>query len=480
MLGKAAGLIFRRSTIVTLTCLSFACGVVAARVVSVQQWYEALWVFPLLLLRDRHRFIALVGLLVGLLLLGCWRGTVYMHQLSTYQTLQGQKVTLEATAIGDSVYGKQSQLSFEVGHVRTLHGPLLIGTTQVSGFGEPMIYGGDTVRLEGKIFMARGNDVARMSFAKIKVISHKGSPIDTFRRRFAAGLQSAVPEPHASFAMGLLVGQRNTLPSNVALQLQMVGLTHIIAVSGYNLTIIVRVAKRLFEKRSKYQYLMVSVALILCFLALAGLSPSIVRAAVVCGLSLATWWYGREMSAVALLSLSAAITIAANPLYAWNNVSWTLSFLAFFGVLVVSPIVTKRLYGSREPPLVMAIILESLSAEVMTIPYILLIFGQVSLVSTVANVLVAAWIPLAMLLSALAGLAGMFVPAIAGWLAWPATMLLTYMLDITTVLSKIPHAFVEHLAFSLWMLLLSYMTLTAVCMVAWHKRHQNDTITDRT
>jgi hypothetical protein len=80
----------------------------------------------------------------------------------------------------------------------------------------------------------------------------------------------------------------------------------------------------------------------------------------------------------------------------------------------------------------------------MTIPLVLYIFGQVSLVSLLANMLVVALIPLAMLLSLVAGLAGMLVGALSGWLAWPAMVLLTYMLDIVTVLSRLPHIFLQN------------------------------------
>src|SRR5690606_37841161 len=99
--------------------------------------------------------------------------------------------------------------------------------------------------------------------------------------------------------------------------------------------------------------------------------------------------------------------------------------------------------------LVATVALESLCAELMTLPYVLHIFGQMSFIGLLANVLVVALVPLAMLLCLIAGLAGMLLPAIAGWLAWPARLLLTYMLDIADLLSHIPHIFVQGLTFSL-------------------------------
>ncbi len=169
---------------------------------------------------------------------------------------------------------------------------------------------------------------------------------------------------------------------------------------------------------------------------------------------------------------------AANPLYAWNNVSWTLSFLAFIGVIVVSPIVVSRLYRHRQPKLVESIIIESLCAELLTAPYILLIFGQISLISVVANVFVAAWIPLAMILCMVAGVAGVMAPAIVGWLAWPATVLLTYMLDVARILSRMPHAFMQNIMLSGWCAAMCYTCLGMVSFTIWYKARKNATLTD--
>lgn len=115
--------------------------------------------------------------------------------------------------------------------------------------------------------------------------------------------------------------------------------------------------------------------------------------------------------------------------------------LAFFGILVIAPKVLALLYKKREAPILSQIAVETLSAELMTIPLILFIFGQVSFVGLLANVLVATLIPIAMLLTFIAGVAGMLVPLLAGWFAWPAKILLTYMLDTATILSEIPNVF---------------------------------------
>jgi competence protein ComEC len=456
-----------------LGCAGFLVGlVVARRHVPVSGWM----VLPVLLLaavliKRRTISVAMVFGLAGLLL-GVWRGDVYLHRLQPYHTLALQKVEFDATANVDAIYGKNSQLSFVVRDV-TFTYPQRVqvpGTIKIGGFGETMVYRGDHVHISGELFPTRGASQATVGYAELHVISHAQSPLDTLRRKFVAGIQSALPEPLASFGLGLLVGQRNTLPDVVTQAILMVGLTHIIAVSGYNLTILLEASRRVFGNRSKLLSTAAALVMIFGFLLIAGTSASIVRAAVISILGLAAWYYGRSVRPLLLILLAAAGTTYANPVYLWADISWYLSFLAFFGIMVLGPLVTAKLYGEKEPPMLLAIVIESLCAEVMTLPIILYIFGQMSLVSLLANMLVVALIPLGMLLSLIAGLAGMLIGNVAGWFAWPARILLTYMLDVVNLLSRIPHVFQQNRYLSAVDMTLCYATVIGVVTMAYYLR----------
>jgi competence protein ComEC len=275
----------------------------------------------------------------------------------------------------------------------------------------------------------------------------------------------------ASFGLGLLIGQRSTLPDDVGTQLAAVGLTHLIAVSGYNLTIIIDAVRRLTARFSKYQSTVIALALVGLFLLTTGMSASIVRASIVSGLGIWAWYYGRAIKPVLLISFAAALTAGWSPLYLWGDIGWYLSFLAFFGVLVIAPLVTKRIYAAREPRFLQAIFIETTCAQIMTLPLILYIFQQVSFISLIANVLVIPLVPIAMLVSLMAGLAGMWVPAVAGWFAWPAQMILTYMLDISAMLSRVPHAVAKY-ALSLTALVFLYGVIIVMLLVMWRKIRQ--------
>ncbi len=424
--------------------------------------------FGVSLLR-RRTILTTVAVVVFGLLLGAWRGGVYLHQLQPYRTLAMQKVDFTATADIDAVYGKNSQLVFAVHDVQFTYpkNVRVPGTIKVSGFGETMVYRGDRLEVSGKLYPTRGASQATVSFAKLKKTGSTSSVIDTVRRKFTAGMQSALPEPLASFGLGLLVGQRNTLPADLTQALLMVGLTHIIAVSGYNLTILLQASRRLIGDTSKVFSTVMALLLIFSFLLVAGASASIVRAAVISILGLSAWYYGRTVRPLMLILLAAAGTAYADPIYLWADISWYLSFLAFFGILIIGPLITRKLYGGKEPPLIPQILIESVCAEAMTLPLILYIFGQMSLVSLLSNMLIVALIPLAMLLSLIAGLAGMLAGNVAGWLAWPAQVLLTYMIDVVNMLSRVPHVFQQNRYLSAVDMALCYTGVVAVIGLAY-------------
>lgn len=443
-------------------CLSLFAGILVARVWLLE---DARWLWlvvcALPVVLRRHHLSALVLLSVLGFGLGWWRASgVRLQQLSVGD-LYKHKVVVVGTVDDDAVYGQHYQLEFTLSHVSVVlpRSSPFTGSLTVSGFGETAIYRGDTIQVSGTLSPTLGNNVGAIRYADLHVLARDHSWLNAVRRAFVAGMQSALPEPLAPFAMGLLIGQRSTLPSDISEQLKRVGLTHVIAVSGYNLTIIIVACRRLLSKTSKYQIMAACATLTIVFLLLTGLSPPIIRASVICWLSLWSWYYGRRIKPLVLLLVSGAITVVASPAYLWGNVSWYLSFLSFFGVVVLGPLVTKRIFGEREPKLLAAILLETICATVLVLPYALWVFGQASIISLVANVLVVPLIPLAMLLALIAGLGGMLTAAVAGWFAWPAVLVLTYMLDISAMLSHVPHSFVENVGFSWRAMAVCYATI---------------------
>ena len=104
-------------------------------------------------------------------------------------------------------------------------------------------------------------------------------------------------------------------------------------------------------------------------------------------------------------------------------------------MLVLAPLIAKRLFND-EPKMLPMIVIETLSSQLLTLPIILAIFGRFSPVSFITNILVVPIVPFAMLASAIAAVVGVLAIPYLAMLAWPAILLLTYILDISLLFSK--------------------------------------------
>ncbi len=422
----------------------------------------------------------LISVMVIGSLLGIARGENFKSRILKYDRYKYHTVKIIGVSDSNAIYSDHSQIAFDIGNVGLVEPELvqLPGKISVKGFGVPMIYRGDRVEVTGRLGKGFGSKQANMTFSQVSLIEHSQSIIESSRRRFESGLSTALPEPIASFGLGLLIGQRTTIPKYVSTQLSVVGLTHVVAVSGYNLTIIIYAARLFLKRRSKYQSTILSLVLIQAFLLFAGLSASIVRAAIVGVLGLWAWYYGRTFNPIVLIMLAATITSYAYPIYVWHDVGWYLSFLAFFGILVIAPLLHKKFYRDKKPKILILVLFETLAAQIMTFPIIMYSFGKFSMVAVLANLLIVPLVPLAMLFCLVAGLAGMFIAPISGWLALPGRILLTYMLDIVSAMSRFPKASVaQYLALSQMVLIYFFIFLSV--FILWHKlRAKSDIITD--
>lgn len=463
----------RRTTLIAVGCASFLLGLGAVQLGGVL--YGAIWpllALCLLPLCLKKKAIIAVPVVTAIGLIGgMWRGGLTLVALSQYQPYFEQKVSLQGVVVEDPTYDDRGQLDFRLQSV-TIDGQNMAGQVRVKTLAAIDVKRGDAVQAQGKLVDGFGNYQAAIYYAAAQTITKNQNFIDTLRREFAASVLTAMPEPQASLGLGFLVGLKSGLPGNLSEQLKILGLTHIVVASGYNLTILVRLARRIFEKRSKYQTAAVSVGLMAGFVAVTGFSPSMSRAALVTGLAVWAWYYGRHIHPVVLLLVAAGITAAINPLYAWSDLGWWLSFLAFAGVLVLAPLLQRRLFGDTRPKFIGQIVLETICAQLLTLPLILFVFGDFSVLALLANVLIVPLVPLAMLLTFAGGVVGLVAPVLAAVVSLPAVWLLGFMTEVVRLLAQISWASVP---FTIaWPVMLGcYSALIAVAIVLWRKTKLN-------
>ena len=432
----------QRSQLVLAGLVSVLAGVYLAKYGHSTNLALILSGFACLPLVARMKATALIPAVIIGLNLGLWRGHGVWNSLNRYQLFQGKEVTIVAKVVSDAAYADRGQLEFIVGDIYKSDGLHLPGSIRVRAYNIPSVRRADIVKVSGKLREGFGSRQGFISYAEIEVVSRSGSWLEKSRTEYFAGVYSALPEPEASLGLGFLVGTRSLLPDSLTTALMVTGLTHIVAVSGYNLTILVRLTRRLFASRSLYLATVASLALITGFVLVTGSSPSIVRATVVSVLAILAWYFGRTIKPSVLLMSAAAITAMMNPLYLWTDLGWYLSFAAFAGILLLAPLLSRRIFKSK-PKILGQIILETSCAQLVTLPIIVFTFSQVSIISLLANVIVLPLIPLAMLTTFVAGLAGIFMPTLAGWVAWPAKVILTFIVDMIEILAQLPWALKE-------------------------------------
>ena len=415
----------------------------------------------------RRLVIAIPAVCLAFILLGVWRASEVQIGLGQYQSIIGQKLEINGNIKEDPSYDDEGRLDFRVQQVRVA-GRELPGEVRVKTFAPVQPRRGDVVQVYGKLQSGFGNYQAAIYFAEVRVQPQPAHLIDEVRRRFAASVLSYIPEPSASLGLGFVIGLKSQLPAELEDQLKVVGLTHIVVASGYNLTILVRLGRRIFAKRSKYQALVFSGALIAAFLVVTGFSPSMSRAGLVGGISLVVWYFGLTLHPLVLLNGDAAINAGVYPPYLWGDLGWWLSFMAFAGVMLLAPVMQRRLFGEREPKLIGQVLLETTCAQIATLPLILCMFGNLSVLALLANLIVVPLIPLAMALTFLAGITGLVVPWLAGYAAIPASVLLGYIVEIVKLLASFPWATTEFFIGSPVMLGL-YAAIAIVWIILWRR-----------
>ncbi len=384
------------------------------------------------------RRIMLVAALVGGCCLGLARGSYGQQDQAIYHEFYNKHVIVTGV-VADDIETTSSGIS----HVRLrniqLDSHTLPGTVFASVAHATSAKRSDMLTIDGEFDVGFGNFPAALTGDVTKITREAGGdiPLDV-RDGFAERTRHVIKEPESSLGIGYLLGQKSTLPADLQTALKVTALTHIVVASGYNLTILVRLGRRMFAKVSKYLTVLFGGTLIVGFIAMTGLSPSMTRAGLISALGLWAWYVGRKFHPATLLAVAAAVTALVNPSYVWGDLGWLLSFAAFAGVMIVAPIVSAYFFEG-DVPFVGQILIETLAAQLATLPIMIMAFGQFSIIGLAANLLILPLVPLAMLLVALAGVASL-APLIAPFVAWPAQQLLSFQVAVITWCADIPWA----------------------------------------
>lgn len=266
----------------------------------------------------------------------------------------------------------------------------------------------------------------------------------TFSNKFEAALNSVIVEPQASLAAGILLGVKRNIPDSLMNDLNATGLTHIIALSGYNVTILVEIFAVVFiASLGRRRVFIYGSALILFFILMTGASASVVRAGIFSFMILFGEQLGRQADQTNLMLLAAVLMVAFNPYILRYDTGFQLSFLAFAGLIYISPQIKKIFERSKLKKMSEGIkspLVETLGAQLAVFPLIWYQFGRLSLIAPLSNLLVLPVIPISMLLVFVTGIGAVLnlqLGLLCSFLLWPV---LEYVIKIVELLAKMPWA----------------------------------------
>lgn len=289
----------------------------------------------------------------------------------------------------------------------------------------------------------------------------------------AERIENRLSEREAKLGMSYLLGMKAGLDKELSEDLKTVGLTHIVVASGAHLSILVEIARKIFGKISRFSGLLFSILFILFFMCMVGWTPSILRAGIMAILSLCAWYVGRKVAAWRMILMVMAFTLVLNPMFL-SNLGWLLSFASYGGIMMLGPAITKFFYGTKKPGFLASVVLTTIAATLMTLPITLYYFGQVSIISLIANLVILPTLPYAMGFTFFAGVfAG--VPGIEMMFSFLAEKILSFHIATVGFFGSMEQFLIKIEPYNPWVFLLYLVILFPFLWTIW-KKHKYDII----
>ncbi|MEA1959123.1 MAG: DNA internalization-related competence protein ComEC/Rec2 [Chloroflexota bacterium] len=349
--------------------------------------------------------------------------------------------------------------SLEYGDLLSITGDLELPADDLDGF-------------DYRAFLKRQGIYTTMYYPHVELVSKGQGPqpwqaLYSFRHRLGEALSQSLPEPQGSMARAIILGLRHDIPPSLYEDFQRSGTAHLLAISGLHMSIIagiiLSVCVRLFG-RHRPTYFIVTLGILWIYAILAGMSPSVMRAAMMISLYLLGAHLGRQRSGLPAVTFAAAVMVAIDPKILWE-IGFQLSFGAVLGLILLAPAFQELLSRTRAPRLLADSFAYSLGAIVATLPLVAYYFGYVSLVSLLATFLATLALPAIIVVTVIVAFIGLFSPPAARIIGWIDWLLLKYTISVVQGFAAVPYASIELSKVKPWLVWLYYALLAAAMWV---------------
>ncbi len=293
------------------------------------------------------------------------------------------------------------------------------------------------------------------------VANNQGSSIKKYlyeiRNSFLKKIITNIPFPESGLLAGIVLGHKTLISQNLAKDFQIAGLSHVMVLSGYNITIIVTFVTTLFAYlgcgyRLRRWGAIISIPL---FIIMTGFGASSVRAGIMAAMMLFLQITTRPQYGLRILGLTAGIMIFMNPRILVHDPSFHLSMLAFIGLVYGSPILEMIIKKKN-------FIIETLAVQIIVLPYLIWSTGTFSLFSFLVNCITVPIIPGVMFLGIIVGVISYLSHGIAFLPSVLTTWFLKYMIYVVEKAVSWSWATVQISNISFWMIAVMYGILLAL------------------
>ncbi len=397
-------------------------------------------------------------------------GIFYYHFYFTVREA-GQKIVFGKDISFSGIVVEEPQLAEKFQKIDLELQPPAAGRITVLASLSSVVAYGDGIRGTGSIEQPPSRTAEPTAFfPKLEVIRHHQGfwlkeRLIQFKQSFIGQFKKFLPSDSAALLGGLTLGWRGDFTNEFKNQMSLSGTTHLVALSGYNITILVLALAAVFgnwlPRRATF-YLTSSV--IFLFVLMVGFEASVIRAAIMGFLALLANALGRLYNFRNAVMLTACGMALANPGFLFD-IGFELSFLSLLGIACLGPAL-KQLFRIDDAKKILAWrenAIMTLSAQLAVAPLLIQNFGQFSLTSIVANLLILGLVPLTMLLGfLLAGLSLLF-QHVGFLLALPVAILLRYEITVIKLFARLSLPIT--ISITPWILFVTYYSFLIVLIL---------------
>ena len=300
---------------------------------------------------------------------------------------------------------------------------------------------------------------------KIEIISRGNgnfikSGLFSLKEKFLEEMNLAIQSPESLLMGGLILGEKSSFSEGLRQSFVNTGTIHIVALSGYNVTIVAEWLMKLFAKVpyvSKNFGIGVGIFAIILFIIMTGGSSTAIRAGIMATLALIARATGRNYDVARALILAGVVMILLNPFVLAYDASFQLSFIAAVAVIFLTPRIEKYFLWVPDIFKLRDIVSVTFAAYIFVLPFILYKMGNLSLVALPANILILPLIPFTMGLGFLTGFVGLISYILSVPVGYISYLFLQYELTVIGFFSNLPFAAFSISNFPLILTILIYI-----------------------